>query len=60
MSDLAPAKGELNGAFVISNVANCDIDEVDTSDALVKNFSHIQIEVFFSNTRPISAVTMLT
>ena len=35
VGDIAPAKGELCAAFVISDAANCDIDVVDPSEALV-------------------------
>ena len=37
ISDIAPAKGELCAAFVISDAANCDIDVIDPSEALVKS-----------------------
>jgi xanthine dehydrogenase/oxidase len=35
VADISPAKGELAAAFVISDVANCDLDTVDPSEALV-------------------------
>jgi CO/xanthine dehydrogenase Mo-binding subunit len=35
VADISPSKGELHAAFVISNIANCDLDVVDTSEALV-------------------------
>ena len=35
VADISPSKGELHAAFVISNIANCDLDVVDTLEALV-------------------------
>jgi xanthine dehydrogenase/oxidase len=35
VADISPAKGELHAAFVLTNIANCDIDVVDASEALV-------------------------
>ena len=36
VNDIPLHKGELFGAFVISNVASCDVDVVDPSPALVR------------------------
>jgi len=35
VSDIAPFKGEVHAAFVISTQANCELDKVDPSEALV-------------------------
>ncbi len=38
VADIAPAKGEVHAAFVTTTVANCDLDVVDPSEALVTPF----------------------
>ena len=38
VNDIPSVKGELNAAFVLSTVANCDIVSVDTTEALVIKF----------------------
>ena len=46
VNDIPSVKGELNAAFVLSTVANCDIVGVDTTEALVNissiRFCHLQ------------------
>lgn len=43
VSDIAPFKGEVHAAFVISTQARCDLDTVDPSDALV-NFLELVLK----------------
>ena len=47
VNDIPSVNGELNAAFVLTSVANCDIVSVDTTEALVRNtyYTHILINI---------------
>ncbi len=42
VADIAPTKGEVHAAFVTTTIANCDLDVVDPSEALVIIFRKLQ------------------